>query len=129
MRDSYRSSTVAGLLVVLLLCFLLGSGLAVSDYQGMAKRIEGYFNKALKLYKAGKIEEAKISAQDAYFKVFENMEGPIRVNISAKKNYLLEEEFSGIRDMIKNKKPYEAVKDRAQSLVSEIYNEIGRAHV
>ncbi len=122
MRDSYRSSTVAGLLVVLLLCFLPGSGLAVPDYQGMAKRIEGYFNKALKLYKAGKIEEAKISAQDAYFKVFENMEGPIRVNISAKKNYLLEEEFSGIRDMIKNKKPYEAVKDRAQSLVSEIYN-------
>ena len=64
MRDSYRRSTVAGLLVVLLLCFLPGSGLAVPDYQGMAKRIEGYFNKALKLYKASSAEIGRASCRE-----------------------------------------------------------------
>ncbi len=113
---------VLGMIICILsmFCFFLDLGLAEPDYEGMLKRIDQYFEKALTQYKAGNIKEAKINAEDAYFKVFENLEGPIRINISAKKNYLLEAEFSGIREMIKLKSPYDAVEDRVNSLVSEI---------
>ena len=39
----------------------------------------------------------------AYFEVFENLEGPIRINISARKSYEMESAFGEIRRMIGEK--------------------------
>ncbi len=108
------------------LCIFPAQGFASPDYQGMVQRIDQYFTKALKLYKKGNAEEAKINAQDAYFKVFENLEGPIRINISAKKNYILEAEFSEIRDMIKNGSPYKDVEERIKNLMAEIRDAVSQ---
>ena len=48
----------------------------------------------------------------AYFEVFENLEGPIRINISARKSYEMESAFGEIRRMIGEKKPLADVQAR-----------------
>jgi high-affinity iron transporter len=79
-----------------------------------------YLNEALALYKKGDISEAKLKAQAAYFEVYENLEGPIRVNVSAKKNYELEEEFVAIRKMIVNKEPADALEKRINDFMTQL---------
>lgn len=91
-----------------------------ADYAGMVDQIEGFFDKALTLYKEGDVTEARLNAQAAYFEVFENMEGPIRINISARKNFELEEEFVGIRNMIKDRQPAESIEKRINALVADL---------
>ena len=49
------------------------------DYRRMVNQIEGFFDKALSLYEEGNITEARLNAQAAYFEIFENMEGPVRI--------------------------------------------------
>jgi high-affinity iron transporter len=90
------------------------------DYDGMVKQIGTFFSQALEQYKLGNTQEAKLKAQAAYFEVFENLEGPIRINISAKKNFVLESEFTGIRKMIVAKEPYEAIEKRVNDLMAEL---------
>jgi high-affinity iron transporter len=65
-------------------------------------------------------QEAKLKTQAAYFEVFENLEGPIRINISAKANYELEEEFTGIRKMIVRKEPAEAIEKRITDFMTRL---------
>ncbi len=105
---------------VCLCCLLPAVVQAEPDYDDMVSRIEGFFNKALTAYKAGDAKQAQLNAEAAYFQVFENMEGPIRVNISAKKNFILESEFSGIRKMMKNGEPYEATEERVRALLVDL---------
>lgn len=83
-------------------------------------QIEVFLNQALEDYHAGASEKAKNRAQDAYFQIFENLEGPIRVNISAKKAYELESEFSEIRKMIVRGEPYAEIAGRVKDLLSEL---------
>jgi high-affinity iron transporter len=64
-----------------------------------------YLNEALVRYQKGDFPGAKAKAQAAYFEVYENLEGLIRVNVSAKKNIELEEDFVAIRKMIVAKAP------------------------
>lgn len=90
------------------------------DYKGMVDEIRVFLNEAISQYKNGNIQAAKSKAQAAYFEVFENMEGPIRINISAKKNIELEEEFTGIRNMIKDGKPVKDIEKRINALISEL---------
>ncbi|RJQ54537.1 MAG: iron permease, partial [Nitrospiraceae bacterium] len=90
------------------------------DYKGMVNEISGFLNEALDHYKKGNIQEAKSKTQAAYFEVFENLEGPIRINISASKNYELEEEFTGIRKMIVGKEPAAEVEKRINALMAEL---------
>jgi high-affinity iron transporter len=99
---------------------LAGISQAEPDYDGMVDRIEVFFSKSLVDYKAGKQKEAQLNAEAAYFQVFENMEGPIRINISGKKNYLLEEEFSGIRKMVIKGAPYNAIEQKISDLVIDL---------
>lgn len=47
--------------------------------------------------------QARRTVQMAYFEVFENLEGPIRINISARKSYEMESAFGEIRRMIGEK--------------------------
>ena len=56
----------------------------------------------------------------AYFEVFENLEGPIRINISAQKSAEMEAEFGNIRRLIGNGAPQEEVQQRLQALRDEV---------
>lgn len=60
----------------------------------MIERIDVILTDAAALYRSGDTDGAKDKVQKAYFEVFENLEGPIRVNISAKKNFALEAKFA-----------------------------------
>ncbi len=90
------------------------------DYRTMVDEIGGFFHEALSQYRKGNIREAKEKAQAAYLEVFENLEGPIRINVSAKKNYELEQEFIAIRQMIAAKEPVEAIEKRMNDFMAEL---------
>ncbi|HBG06198.1 MAG TPA: iron permease [Geobacter sp.] len=90
------------------------------DYKGMVDEIGVIFQDALTLYKKGDIKEAKKKAQSAYFHVFENLEGPIRINVSARKNAELEEEFIEIRKMIVAKQPVAVIEKRINDFMVEL---------
>ena len=92
------------------------------NYKGMVEEIGGIFNEALSLYKKGNAQEAKLKAQSAYLEVFENLEGPIRINVSARKNYELEQEFIAIRKMIVAKEPAAAIEKRIDTFMAELRN-------
>lgn len=109
-RGRWRPAVLAGA--------FLGTGVfgvraeAASKYAAMADEIGGLLTEALGHYKKGNAAEAKAKTEAAYFEVFENLEGPIRVNVSAKVNYELEEEFSAIRKMFLRGEPAGAVEAR-----------------
>jgi len=90
------------------------------NYKGMVDEIGGILNDSLNLYKKGKTEDAKLKAQSAYLEVFENLEGPIRINVSAKKNYELEQEFILIRKMIVDKEPAEAIEKKIAVFMGDL---------
>ena len=50
----------------------------------------------------------------AYFEIFENLEGPIRINFSAQKSYQMEATFGEIRKMIGEGKPMNEVQAKNQ---------------
>lgn len=90
------------------------------NYKAMVDEIGVFFHEALVLYKKGDVKEAKNKAQAAYFHVFENLEGPIRINISAMKNAELEEEFIEIRKMIVAKESVTAIEKRINDFMAEL---------
>lgn len=93
---------------------------AKPDYRGMVNEIDGFFKEALTLYKKGNVPEAKQKAQAAYFQVYENLEGPIRINISAKLNTELEGEFIAIRKMIVAQEPAGAIEKRTNDFMAKL---------
>lgn len=109
-RDESRELTMRTVvlrIVALVSVLTLVSGLALPmsaraarDSRGMIERIDVFLADAATLNRAGDVEAAKTSAQKACFEVFENPEGPIRVNLSAKKTLALDSEFAEIRRMI-----------------------------
>lgn len=93
---------------------------AKPDYKGMVEEVGVFLNEALVQYKKGNVQEAKQKAQGAYFQVYENLEGPIRINISARLNTELEEEFIVIRKMIVAKEPAAAIEKRINDFMAEL---------
>ena len=93
---------------------------AKPDYKGMVEEVGLFLNDALILYKKGSIQEAKQKAQGAYFQVYENLEGPIRINISARLNTELEEEFIAIRKMIVAQEPAAAIEKRINDFMVKL---------
>ena len=73
---------------------------AKPNYQSFVVDIKGRLDKTAQLYAAKDVPAAREAVQMAYFEVFENLEGPIRINISAKKSYEMEATFGEIRKMI-----------------------------
>ena len=100
---------VAAFIALVFVSFAGIQATAAPDYRGMVDRIGAFLDEAVVLYRAGQVENAKSKVDQSYFEVFENLEGPIRVNISSKKNNELEAEFGAIRTMIKEGKPPEEV--------------------
>ena len=93
---------------------------AKPDYKGMVEEVGVFLNEALVQFKKGNIQEAKQKAQGAYFQVYENLEGPIRINISAKLNTELEGEFIAIRKMIVAKEPAAAIEKRINDFMAKL---------
>ena len=102
--------------------FLLFSTLtrAEDNYQQWVKDIENRLDKTATLYAENKIDDARTEVQMAYFEVFENLEGPIRINFSAQKSYQMEATFGEIRKMIGDGLPQEQVKAKIDGLKAEL---------
>ncbi|VDR26780.1 Ferrous iron uptake protein [Raoultella terrigena] len=105
------------LLLALLLSLLFSApALAEAHYAPYIADIELRLDKTAQLYQQQKNDEARREVQSAYFEVFENLEGPIRINISARKSYEMESTFGDIRRMIAEGKPLDAVQARIDGL-------------
>ena len=102
--------------------FLLFSTLtrAEDNYQQWVKDIENRLDKTATLYAENKVDDARTEVQMAYFEVFENLEGPIRINFSAQKSYQMEATFGEIRKMIGDGLPQEQVKAKIDGLKAEL---------
>lgn len=85
---------------------------APGDYEEYIQDIEGRLDRTYELYQNKDIDTAKREVQMAYFEVFENLEGPIRINISAQKSFEMEATFGEIRRMIINGEKLETVHGR-----------------
>lgn len=94
--------------------------LAETDYKALSNDILLRLDKTAQYYQQKQIAEARTEVQMAYFEVFENLEGPIRINISAQKSYQMEAAFSEIRKMIGNGEPQAEVNAKINWLKSEL---------
>ena len=93
---------------------------AEDNYQQWVQDIENRLDKTTALYAENKIDDARTEVQMAYFEVFENLEGPIRINFSAQKSYQMEATFGEIRKMIGDGLPQDQVKAKIDSLKAEL---------
>ena len=77
-------------------------------------------DKTATLYRQNNIDDARTEVQMAYFEVFENLEGPIRINFSAQKSFQMEAAFGEIRKMIGEGKPLAEVQAKVDALKAEL---------
>ncbi|NBI12932.1 iron permease [[Haemophilus] felis] len=106
------------LLLSLLLCNIAS---AAPDYPALVQDIESRLDKTILLYQQNQTDDAKTEVQMAYFEVFENLEGPIRINFSAQKSYQMEATFGEIRKMIGAGKPLAEVQAKITGLKQELH--------
>ncbi len=115
MHSLYRSLFILYLASITSFCLA-----AQVDYQAAADDISQRLDKAVAQYKSGNITDAKRSVQMAYFSVYEGIEGPIRINYSAKYSAELEGKFGEIRALIAKNAPLETVESEIAWLKKEI---------
>lgn len=108
------------LLVTLFSLLISVSVWAATNYAPFIEDIEQRLDKTAELYSQQQTDEARRTVQMAYFEVFENLEGPIRINISASKSYEMESAFGEIRRMIGEKKPLADVQSRINWLKASL---------
>ncbi|WP_413741309.1 FTR1 family iron permease [Sodalis sp. RH15] len=104
------------------LIWLLGVTCAWSadDYKAWITDIQGRLDTTVQLYQQQQKDAARREVQMAYFEVFENLEGPIRINTSAQKSYQMESQFGEIRQMISDGKPLSDVQGKIETLKGEL---------
>lgn len=107
-------------ILFILVLFCISSLQASPDYREWVTDIENRLDKTALLYQEKKINDAKTEVQMAYFEVFENLEGPIRINFSAQKSYQMEATFGEIRKMIGEQKPYAEIQKKITALKAEL---------
>ncbi|MDR1554643.1 MAG: FTR1 family iron permease [Campylobacteraceae bacterium] len=90
------------------------------DYQDLVDRVKDRFESSIKLYEEGKQDDAQEVAQSAYFELFENLEGPIRINVSSKKAWDMERKFTKIRNLIKKGAAISEVRATVESLNADM---------
>lgn len=103
--------------------FILGLSqllFAQDNYQQWVSDITNRLNNTKHLIKENKIDDAKTEVQMAYFEVFENLEGPIRINFSAQKSYQMEATFGEIRKLIGEGKPMSEIQAKIEGLKKEL---------
>lgn len=108
--------------LLLAACCLLVSAMAypATDYAQHINDIQGRLDETAKLYQQQQVNDARRTVQMAYFEVFENLEGPIRINFSAQKSYQMETAFGDIRRMIGEGKSQAEVQERIDWLKNEL---------
>lgn len=109
-----------GLGVALALALVSSAAVAAPDYRGLVDRIDALLAAAAEDYAAGRAEPARAKVQASYFEIFENLEGPIRVNVSAKRSFELESEFGKIRKLIRDGAPVAEVQARIAAHVAAL---------
>lgn len=82
---------------------------ATPDYRSWVQDIQQRLTRAEQQYRQGDVQAARQGVQLAYFEVFENLEGPIRINLSAKRSYQMEAKFGAIRQQMTSQQPLDAV--------------------
>ena len=102
------------------LLLLLSQTVFADNYQQWVSDITNRLNNTEQLIKENKIDDAKTEVQMAYFEVFENLEGPIRINFSAQKSYQMEATFGEIRKMIGEGKPVSEIQAKIEGLKKEL---------
>ena len=111
------------LILSFIFSFILGVSqqlFAQDNYQQWVFDITNRLNNTEQLIKENKIDDAKTEVQMAYFEVFENLEGPIRINFSAQKSYQMEATFGEIRKMIGEGKPVSEIQAKIEGLKKEL---------
>ncbi|HII3849778.1 FTR1 family iron permease [Pasteurella multocida] len=107
-------------LVLIFSVFFCAFTQAKDNYAEWIQDIEHHLDKTAHLYQQGQADEARTEVQMAYFEVFENLEGPIRINFSAQKSYQMEATFAEIRKMIGEGVSLEAIQTKINGLKSEL---------
>ncbi len=110
-------------LLLCVFCFFCSASslvCAAPDYQQWITEIQQRLDKAAQLYQQQQHDAARTEVQMAYFEVFENLEGPIRINISAQKSYQMEATFGEIRRMIGARLPVAEIDAKIHSLKGEL---------
>ncbi|WP_232011452.1 FTR1 family iron permease [Moritella yayanosii] len=107
-------------LTVVVAAFMSVNVQAAPDYQLLVDDITARLEQTQTLYQQGQITDAKRKVQMAYFEVFENLEGPIRINYSADKSYQLESKFGLIRKLISQQAPLIQVANEIADLKHEL---------
>ncbi len=99
-------------IVLAALLLLFGSWWSVAyateskpDYRGTVAEIDSRLISAAADYRAGNASAAKAKVQSTYFHMFEALEGPIRINISAKRSYELESDYATLRKLMSDGAP------------------------
>lgn len=103
--------------------FLAWSAMAATsapDFRALAQDIQKRLDHAAELYAKQDAAEARAQVQGAYFEVFENLEGPIRINLSAQKSIEMESAFGEIPQMIADGRPQTEVAARIGQLKTQI---------
>ena len=107
-------------LYCLFFIFLTTAAYAQNNYHAWVEDIENRLDKTATLYQQNNVDEARTEVQMAYFEVFENLEGPIRINFSAQKSYQMEATFGEIRKMIGEGRPQAEVQSKIDALKKEL---------
>lgn len=108
------------LLIFAFSLFLSSFALAQDNYQQWVADISQRLDKTASLMQQGNIDDARTEVQMAYFEVFENLEGPIRINFSAQKSYQMEAEFGEIRKMLGEGRPQQEILAKINHLKDEL---------
>ena len=104
---------------------------AQDNYQQWVNDITSRLDKTAQLVQQGNTDDARTEVQMAYFEVFENLEGPIRINFSAQKSYQMEATFGEIRKMIgegSSQKEIQAKIDQLKKELQEVLPSLIKGH-
>lgn len=93
---------------------------AQDNYQQWVGDITSRLDKTAQLVQQGNTDDARTEVQMAYFEVFENLEGPIRINFSAQKSYQMEATFGEIRKMIGEGSSQQEIQAKIDQLKKEL---------
>lgn len=108
------------LLAVALFTLCRSTGLAAPDYSALVADIQARLDRTAALHATGDGAGARAEVQQAYFEVFENLEGPIRINLSAQKSYQLEAAFGEIRRLIGENRPRSEIDAKTSALKKDL---------
>lgn len=104
-------------LLIFTLCF---SNTVFAGVKENIQEVQSRLDTSLKQFQQNDIEGARKTIQKAYFEIFENLEGPIRINHSARKSFQMESTFWEIRKMMGENKPFADIQTAVNSLKNEL---------